>query len=656
MKKFEVNNNLSKIRVVISVLFSNLLVLLLITSCNYLGIGGGQETPSAFSNFRILAPPDNVKVLVNSPVQIQSAHPGGNISRVELWVREPQAEKDKLLRSDVPINQVVLQEWSPRELGTYVITVRTYSTNNEKISELTRSIQVVDAVAVSVEAVEQAGKPGPEPTKPVPPTPTPVGPAQVEVSEASIAVVATATPQPTATPVPRYPPPPPVPGVPPGPTQAELPKLAPPVCDAAEFVDVYAADPNRRITITEPDDVPAKTVGGTIVHRAWRLRNTGTCTWGPGYELAFYGGRSMGSGGVAFESIFPAEPGRRNTIVDRNRLIVPEGKPNQVAVVELLLTVPVTPGIHQSYWRMRNPQGVYFGPIIGVTLEVVRACQFGIYGAPVINKFEILGVGDVFRPENPVNVQAEFGQVVTLDWDIINASSFDVILEDPTGTVSALSNTDPKGRAQFRASELGEYTITIYADNGPCTASADVKVDVVPPENQQFDLDIILASTSTSTSTSAKVSTSPTLEMGNIIARWRHFDKDADRFTLIAQLYTSTFGLQCPYVKSIFGWQGYCSRGWGDWSAVSGKRVVIDVGGQGDAQGAATVTNVESNLCPDPSSYNPAEERFGIRYVMRAEKNGVAAKPEFSNSVDTICGTSPTGSELPVEIQGGFSP
>ena len=37
-----------------------------------------------------------------------------------------------------------------------------------------------------------------------------------------------------------------------------------------------------------------------MVHRAWRLQNVGTCTWGPGYELAFYGGRSMGSGGVAF--------------------------------------------------------------------------------------------------------------------------------------------------------------------------------------------------------------------------------------------------------------------------------------------------------------------------------------------------------------------
>jgi hypothetical protein len=49
----------------------------------------------------------------------------------------------------------------------------------------------------------------------------------------------------------------------------------------------------------------------------------------------------MGSGGVAFESTFPGEPARRNTLIDSNRLIVPEGKPNQVAVVEVQLAAPL---------------------------------------------------------------------------------------------------------------------------------------------------------------------------------------------------------------------------------------------------------------------------------------------------------------------------
>jgi hypothetical protein len=155
------------------------------------------------------------------------------------------------------------------------------------------------------------------------------------------------------------------------------------VCDDAKYQGPYVSDTSRRVVIPNDDDIAAPVVGGTTVFRAWRLQNVGTCTWGPGYELAFYGGRSMGSGGAAFDTPFPPNPPRPNVLLDPNRLIVPEGKPNQVAVIELALVTPVTPGIHQSYWRMRNPHGVFFGPIIGVTMQVVRDCDFSFRGAPL---------------------------------------------------------------------------------------------------------------------------------------------------------------------------------------------------------------------------------------------------------------------------------
>lgn len=481
------------------------------------------------------------------------------------------------------------------------------------------------------------------------PTPTPPAPPTEE------------PPPPPPTPTPFFPPPPPMPGVPPGPTQAQLPKLTPPVCDAAEYLGVFTAGDSteRRIFIPHDDQVPARVVAGSILHRAWRLRNIGTCTWGPGYELAFYGGRAMGSGGVAFESIYPADPGRRNTLVDNNRLIVPEGKPNQIAVVEVLLNAPSIPGIHQSYWRMRNPQGVYFGPIVGVTLEVVRDCRPEpggpvIYGAPVINKFEIIGVGDVFRPNTPKQVQAVFGQTVTLEWDVINADNFDIILKNPLGDISTLSNTDPNGRAQFRASELGEYTITIYADNGACSYSDSVTVDVIPPEDEQFNLDLILApSSAAANSANPAISASSTLSTGDITARWRHYDQETDKFTLYAQLYRRTFELKCPLFDSIFGWKGHCYEDWSDWTPVGDKKV-IEVGGEGDAQSSRTVPSLESSLCR-PST---EKEQYGIKYVVRAEKDGLPARPEFSNTVDTLCAAAPGNQQpkLPLEIEGNFNP
>lgn len=617
----------------------------------WVGACSGEEPPPPGpTQFAIVAPIGD-QTIVEAPIQVQSVHPDSNISRVELWVREPGQPNEKLLRADIPRQKMVLQEWVPHQPGRYTLIVRAYGKNETSPTELTKEIEVLPNAAVSLMA---AASPPAEAAEFIAPTVTASPPADMQVQDAAIVVVATATPLPSPTPIPRYPPPPPLPGVPPGPTQDELPEMFPPVCDAAEYIGVYAADTARRITITEPDQVAAKTVGGTLVHRAWRLQNVGTCTWGVGYELAPYGGRAMGSGGVAFESVFPTEPGRRNALVDTNRLIVPEGQPNQVAVLEVMLTAPVTPGIHQSYWRMRNPHGVYFGPIIGVTLEVVRDCEFGIYGAPVINKFEILGVGDVFRPQNPVDVRASYGQMVTLDWNIINATNFDVMLEDPTGDISALSNTRTQGRAQFRANELGEYEVTIYADNGPCTVSNSVRVDVVPPDDELFDLELILSPSSAAANQSnADVQASSAVQSGDVIAQWSHYDENVDKFILYAQLYKRTYTEKCPIADSILGYRWHCYDTWSEWTP-QGQQRVVQVGGQGDAQGSATVSNVESNLCPDPDSYDRSTIEYGIQYVMRAEKDGGAAQPEFSNTVDTIC-RGKTTNPLRREIGGGAS-
>jgi hypothetical protein len=125
---------------------------------------------------------------------------------------------------------------------------------------------------------------------------------------------------------------------------------------------------------------------------------------------------------------------------------------------------------------------------------VVRDCAFGIYGAPVINKFEILGVGNVYRPTNPVSVQAEVGQNVTLDYSIINATDFVIVFQDPTGATQTVSTQDQNGRFTFTAKTLGRHVITLYADNGSCSIPATVYVDVVPRPGEQFELDIILAS------------------------------------------------------------------------------------------------------------------------------------------------------------------
>jgi hypothetical protein len=80
-----------------------------------------------------------------------------------------------------------------------------------------------------------------------------------------------------------------------------------------------------------------------------------------------------------------------------------------------------------------------------------------------------LGVGNVYRPTNPINVRAEVGQNITLDYSIINATNFDIVFEDPTNSTQSVTTQDQNGRFSFPAKTLGRHTITLYADNGSCS-------------------------------------------------------------------------------------------------------------------------------------------------------------------------------------------
>lgn len=465
-------------------------------------------------------------------------------------------------------------------------------------------------------------------------------------------IVEVPTPEPLPTPTPFFPPPPSAPGVPPGPTQAEIPAMGPPVCDAAEYLGVFTGDgdTSERIFIPTDDQIPARVTAGTLVHRAWRLRNIGTCTWGPGYELAFYGGRAMGSGGVAFESFFPSEPARRNIVIEQGRLIAPEGKPNQTASLEIILNTPAIPGIHQSYWRLRNPQGVYFGPIVGVTLDVVRECEPKpgeppIYGAPVVNSFRILGTNGALAPEGAGETLVyvvEAGQLVTLDWNIINATNFQIVVKDPTGNIETESTSDPVDRRNFTPTRVGEYTITLYVENGVCAYSKQLQIFVVPPEDQQFILNIILSSTSSAAAASAdqpNVEASTAVDPGNVVARWQHYDPTTDEFILWAQREQRTRSQDCL----VDGWSWTCRYVWSDWTPTS-EDFSSEVGTS--STGRATITNLDTSLCQSSST----TVEYRVRYVMQARKNGQPANPELSNEVFVVCGSS-ASTTLPTEIE-----
>lgn len=88
---------------------------------------------------------------------------------------------------------------------------------------------------------------------------------------------------------------------------------------------------------------------GQALHKIWRVRNSGTSTWGPGYQLVFIGGNRMGA---------PAS------------ISIPTTAPGATADLTVNITAPSSGGSYTSRWRLRNTQGVYFGDELWINITV----------------------------------------------------------------------------------------------------------------------------------------------------------------------------------------------------------------------------------------------------------------------------------------------
>jgi hypothetical protein len=204
IRSVEVVKYVSKYRVIIALVLVTLLTVVLISACD---IGATQRTVSQPPQFGILTPVENIKVLVNGPVQIQSAFDNPEtISRVELWIDEPDPEPEKLLRSDVPAHGVVLQRWVPQQTGIHTLKVKAVRADNQVQQEFTRNIAVIAHQAISLAAEAGAGAfAAPEATM-IWATPTLTPTATIEAAGVAFLppaqVIATATPTPTPTPTP----------------------------------------------------------------------------------------------------------------------------------------------------------------------------------------------------------------------------------------------------------------------------------------------------------------------------------------------------------------------------------------------------------------------------------------------------------------------
>lgn len=113
------------------------------------------------------------------------------------------------------------------------------------------------------------------------------------------------------------------------------------------IVDSNGVDGSSFVTdVTVPDGTPFGP--GQPIHKVWRIKNTGSTTWGSGYSWTFDGGDKMSGSDISVPSISPGSTW--DPAVD--------------------LVAPTTPGTYKGYWRMKAPNGQKFGTQVWVSIIV----------------------------------------------------------------------------------------------------------------------------------------------------------------------------------------------------------------------------------------------------------------------------------------------
>ena len=198
---------------------------------------------------------------------------------------------------------------------------------------------------------------------------------------------------------------------------------------------IYEAD------VTVPDGTVFNP--GQGFQKTWRVLNSGTCTWDPGYTFSLASGTSMGT----------------------NIINIPGNvAPGQTVDLTVTLIAPNTPGSYKGNWQMRSPQGASFGQIVWVNIVVDGGSPVQPTAMPGPGGAQI---GYLYAAPN----EGYEGSCTNVYWAVSNASSARMFVNG----VELGSSTDGSGVVTLcdEIRDPGTYEIRLDAlsDGGDATAS-----------------------------------------------------------------------------------------------------------------------------------------------------------------------------------------
>lgn len=186
-----------------------------------------------------------------------------------------------------------------------------YEASGGSQAAATREATRTAVAAATARAPSRAPQPWPSERRMPTPGPSPR-------RSASATAIPAETPTPTATPLPTY----------------DLVSCTPDL--------IYISD----VTIADGASFPA----GEELYKAWEVRNSGGCSWGPGLHL-----RSVGSEALVIEPV----------------VSVPELVPGEEGVVGVALRVPEEAGRYKSEWRLCAAEDQCFGTTLFADIRSV---------------------------------------------------------------------------------------------------------------------------------------------------------------------------------------------------------------------------------------------------------------------------------------------
>ncbi len=255
-------------------------------------------------------------------------------------------------------------------------------------------------------------------------------PAAISITVAA-AVVSTSTTPTTA--APTSPPPTAVP-----------PTAVPPTAAPCTNNSTYVAD------VTVPDGTTLAL--GQTFNKIWRVRNTGSCTWGAGYLLVFVGGEAMGA---------------------TTSIAVPNTAPNATADLLVPMTAPTTPGAHSGQWRLKSSGGTLFGTAVTVVINVIDTNQPAPNPAPVTPP----------PPNQPSGCSGSpsISSFTSNDYDILKNGSATLSWGEVTNADSVeidqgIGGVGTPGSATVSPASTTTYTMTAHCGSNTATKQVTIQV------------------------------------------------------------------------------------------------------------------------------------------------------------------------------------